>query len=232
MKHKIKLLITLFGVFLIGCNDSSDGDSNPLGIKEQGGTVTFLASVLQDQQGIWRFHFKPSVDVKITKVEGSINNQAQGSVAGDGTTVFTVADGFSIEIDPPNDGEVWAITITGKIASDNKDFNSTVNYTVPQGTNNAVNNVTFQVSTQQGQQGGTVFLIIPSVDIKIEKVDVTQNNQASAITGDGTTTFTSVNGLTLGEYTTTQGDVFTFAFTGKIANDRSAFTSSTSYTIP
>ncbi len=233
MKNKFKILFVVVGVLLIGCSDDNNDSTNPLGTTPVGGggDVTFQVSIQQDQQGDWYFVFKPNVSIKLIKIDGTVNNQTE-TVNGDGNTVYTTAEGFSIGPVDIATGESWGFVITGKIANDNSDFTSSVNYTIPNNTGGGTNDVTFQVSAQQGQQGGTVFFLTPSVDIRIDKLDVTQNNQSTTITGDGTTIFTNTNGLTVGEYTTTTGDQFTFVFTGKIAASNNNFTSTVSFTVP
>lgn len=234
MRYITKIIMLVLVLFLINCSDSKDGNSNPLGLEPLGGgSVTFQVSVQQDQQGLWYFVFKPSASIKVTKVEASKNNQSEGSIQGDGTTVYAAADPFSVQVNNPSDGEKWTFVVTGKIADDNKDFTSTVNYTIPQGTGGGAGNVTFDVSVHQ-QQGQNGFLLKPSVDIKLAKIELTLNGQsAGTVNGDGTTVFTNASGLFLSlNAAATSGEKWDFIVTGTIANDGKAFSSNITYTVP
>ncbi len=226
----ILILFTILGLLIIGCGDKSNPTKvEPIG----GGNVTFQVSIQQNQQGDWYFLFIPSVNVKLTKIDVSLNNQPQETVMGDSTTTYTTEEGFSTQASNPSDGEEWTFTISGKIASDNKEFTATVNYTIPQGTGSGTEDVTFQVSVQQDQQGASYFVFNPSVDIKFTKLDATLNGQpAGTINGDGTTIYTVAQGFSVPVVPTSSGEEWVFVITGKIASNDKIFTSTVNYTIP
>lgn len=235
MRNIIKTLLAVLALFLIGCNDSSNNNSNPIGFNPigGGGNVTFQLSLEQNQQGINVVFFKPSVDIKLIKIVTTLNNQQTEEIAGDGTTVYKVSEGFSIEPTNVKTGDVYSFVITGKIATDNKDFTTTVNFTIPQVNDGGANNVTFQVSVQQDQQGGSVFLFNPNVDIKLDKLDATLNGQAAGtVNGDGATIYTVADGFPITVNNPSSGDKWVFVIIGKIAKDGKAFTSTINYTVP
>jgi hypothetical protein len=217
----MKMLITLFFsiilFFFIGCSDDNNSDSNPFGPEQTSGSVTFQVSIQQDQQIGSFFHFKPSVDVKITKVVGVLNNQSY-NIDGDPNAVMTVAEGFSITVSNPQAGDQWLFTITGKIASTGSDFTSTVNFTVPAGFTDTTNNVSFEIGSQAGQQGDVEFLFKPSVDVIILKVDVEMGGQTDMVEGDNTTIYNANTWYVLAGYNgVASGQKWTFKFTGKIS---------------
>lgn len=239
MKNKMKIILTLFGLFLISCsNDNSN--NNPIGPDQfgdggtggTGGEITFKIGITQHQNDTY-FEFVPSVDFKLTKLDASLNNQNQGTVNGDGNTVYTPGEPLLAGPATPSDGEKWTFLITGKIANSNKDFSVTVNYTVPQGTGVGAGNVTFTVSVEQDQQGGSIFLFKPSVDIKLTKLDAKLNGQAAGtVNGDGTSIYTVANGFAINVNNPSSGENWSFIITGTIANDGKAFTSNVNYTVP
>ncbi|MEE9429584.1 MAG: hypothetical protein V3V16_00990 [Melioribacteraceae bacterium] len=233
MKGTIKIVLAVLFLLMIGCNDSNNNSSNPLGLEPLGGEVSFEISLLQNQQGKNVVFFKPSVDVKIVKIVATLNTQQAEEITGDGTTVFKASDGFSIEPANIKTGDVYKFVITGKIAKDSKDFTTTVNFTVPQVTGGGTGNVTFVVSVHQ-QQGQSGFLFKPSVDFKLTKFEATLNgNPAGEITGDGTSIYTVAGGLFISLNTPpASNEKWDFVITGTIDNDGKGFTSNINYTVP
>lgn len=234
MKNIILLTISLLILFLFGCNKNDNGDANPVGLgtNSGNGNVTFQINIVQDQQGTLYFHFKPNVDVKIVKVDAILNNQTY-TTNGDGSTVYTSAEGFSIEVSNTKTGDSWSFTITGKVGSNNQDFTSNTKYTVPAGFGGGAGTVSFEIKSQPGQQGGTDFLFKPSVDVKIIKVDVQMGNATDEVNGDGTTIYSSNNWQVLAGYNDVEsGQQWSFTFVGKTAADDKDFTVTENYIVP
>jgi len=234
MKNLIKIIISLFLLFFIGCSKHSD-DTNPIGINPIGGgngNVTVQVSIQQDQQGLYYFLFKPSVSVKLNKIDATLNNNTE-TVNGDGTTTFSPTEGFSIQVNNPATGDQWSFSITGKIASDNKDFTSTVNYTVPQGFTGGTSLVAFEITSQLGQNNSVEFLFNPSADVKITKVDVEMGGATDVVNGDGTTIYSSTNWYVLAGYNdVASGQQWSFNFIGTIAANNQNYSVTANYTVP
>ena len=235
MKNLIKLLLILFLLAFFGCKEEN-GVTNPTGIDPLGGgnsgNVSFQVSINQDQQHGIYFHFIPSVDVKIIKVEGTINGQTS-TVNGDENTVITVAEGFSVTANNPEAGDLWSFKITGKIASNNSDFTTTVNYTVPANFTGVSDNVTIEIGSQNGEQESVEFLFKPNVDIKITKVDVQMGGATDEVTGDGTTVYAGNSWYTLAGYTGVEsGQQWSFTFSGTIASNNQNYSVTSNYTVP
>jgi len=232
----MKILITLFFsiiLFLfISCGDDDNSDSNPFGPDQTSGSVTFQVSIQQDQQIGTYFHFKPSVDVKVIKVVGVLNGQIY-NIDGDPNTVMSAAEGFSVTVSNPETGDQWSFTITGKIASNNSDFTSNVNYTIPAGFQGTTNSVSFEIGYQAGQQGDVEFLFKPSVDVIITKVDVEMGGQTDMVEGDNTTIYNADTWYILAGFNgVASGQTWTFKFTGKISATNQEYSITTQYTVP
>jgi hypothetical protein len=96
--------------------------------------------------------------------------------------------------------------------------------------------VTFQVSTQQGQQGGINFQFKPSTNVTVTQVTASLPAQQfnDVIQGDGTTVFDTQNGFSIGEYQgVASGQQWTFNVQGKIGNAQGqTFNVNTNFTVP
>lgn len=95
-------------------------------------------------------------------------------------------------------------------------------------------NVTFTVSSNQGQQG-VIFIATPSVSIKITKVTVSLPAQqfTDVLSDDGTTTYNANEAVQLEEYTgVASGQQWTFQFEGTLASNNQAYNVTSNYTIP
>lgn len=237
MKYLASIIILLFTLLIISCSNNNSGITSPAGTNPFGGgnnnsNVTFQVSIQQDQQHGIYFHFIPSVDVKIIKVDGTINGQTL-TISGDANTTFTVAEGFSVTVNNATAGEQWSFKIIGKIASNNQDFTSTVNYTVPQGFGGNTGTVTFEIKSQPGQENSTDFLFKPNVDVKITKVDVEMGGATDVVTGDGTTVYSGNNWYVLAGYGgVASGQQWKFTFNGKLAANSQDYAVTVTYTIP
>lgn len=235
MKNLIKIFLTLFFLSFFGCKEEN-GITNPTGNDPFGGgnngNVSFQVSINQNQQIGAYFHFIPSVDVKIIKVEGTINGQTS-IVNGDVNTIITVAEGFSISAINPEAGDQWSFKITGKIASNNSDFTITVNYIIPANFSGESSSVTIEIDVQQGQEGSIEFLFKPNVDIKVTKVDAQMGDFTDELSGDGTTVYSANNWYTLAAYNGVEsGQQWSFTFTGTIANNNQNYNVTSTYTVP
>lgn len=235
MKNLIKIFLTLFILSFIGCKEEN-GITNPTGIAPLGGgnnnNVSFQVSINQNKELGAYFHFKPSVDVKIIKVDGTINGQTS-TVNGDVNTIITVAEGFSISAINPEAGDVWSFKITGKIAVNNTDFTSTVNYTIPANFSGETSSVTIEINTQPGQEGSIEFLFKPNIDIKITKVDVQMGDFTDELTGENITVYAANNWYTLAAYNGVEsGQQWSFTFNGTIANNNQNYNVTSNYTVP
>ncbi len=92
--------------------------------------------------------------------------------------------------------------------------------------------VSFEVKTQPGNQGGTLFLIKPSVDVKIQKVVVKIQNFTDELQGDPNTVYKKDTWYELEEYTgVQQGQQWTFDITGQIAASGQSFNVTVNYTV-
>ena len=237
MKFLITTFFLLFTVLIVSCNNHNSGNTNPVGISPIGkgngnSNVTFQVSIQQDQKHNLYFHFIPSVDVKIIKVDATVNNQTS-TINGNPNAIMTVAEGFSIMVTTVKTGDNWTFKITGKIAGNNQDFTSTVNYTIPQGYEGNTTNVTFEITSQPGQENSTEFLFKPNVDVKITKVDVEMGGATDVVTGDGTTVYLSNNWYVLAGYNgVSTGQQWSFTFSGKTAENNQDYKVTIKYTIP
>ena len=136
MKNILIFLTSIMLIFSIGCSDdSSDSDSNPLGIGGLGGqgSVSFTIGSTNGQQGGIIFTATPSVDVKITQVTVSLPAQQYTDVLqGDGTTVFSANQSAQLdEYVGAEKGQQWSFKFEGTLAADGKVFDVTSNYTIP-----------------------------------------------------------------------------------------------------
>lgn len=155
MKKIIFYLVSLIFILSTGCSDDSSvtsPTSGGLGIGDDGGTgtgggsVTFKIAnqVLQegydfdnDGQADDSFYLtaSPSVSVKINNVKIEIPNDANfDTVQGDGTSVFAANQAVQINTTPyynVGSGQKFTLKISGKLASNDQEFNVTVEYTVP-----------------------------------------------------------------------------------------------------
>lgn len=153
MKNILRYILLLMIAFY-GCSNKNN-DSNPVtsgiigtptGDNNNGGNVTFTIGQFtanegndfnQDGQADESFYLtaKPSVNVKITKVDVQIpNNENFDSIEVDGTTVYNANEEVQINSDPyfnVNSGQQFTIIFTGTIADNNQNFNVTSEYTVP-----------------------------------------------------------------------------------------------------
>ncbi|MCB0730204.1 MAG: hypothetical protein KDC88_04145 [Ignavibacteriae bacterium] len=235
MKKLIILSLMFLFTFFIGCKEES-GVTNPNGINSIGdgnsGSVTFQVSIQQDQQHGIYFHFKPSVDVKIAKIDGTINGQTS-SIDGDINSVMTVAEGFSISVYNAEARDKWSFKIAGKIASNNNDFVASVDYTVPADFTGGTSNVTIEINSQPGNDGSVQFLFKPSVDIKITKVNVEMGGATDELTGDNTTVYNGNNWHVLAGYTGVEsGQDWSFTFTGTIVSNNQSYSVTSKYKVP
>ena len=96
-------------------------------------------------------------------------------------------------------------------------------------------NVTFTVTTQQGQQG-VDFVFTPSTNVTVTQVTVSLPAQGfqENVQGDGTTVFGPGNAFSVGEYTgVASGQQWTFQVTGKIGSATgTAYNVTANLTIP
>lgn len=125
---------------------------------------------------------------------------------------------------------LFFIWITG--CSD--DAGGTITDPFGSGGTSGTGNVTFTVSSTQGQQG-VIFIATPSVSIKITKVTVSLPAQqfTDVLTDDGTTTYNANQAVQLDEYTgVASGQQWTFQFEGTIASNNQAYNVTSNYTIP
>lgn len=140
MKKIALFIILTILVLLTGCG--KDSSNNPI-ISGGGGTVgggngsvTFTVSSETDQQGGIIFSASPSVSVKVTKVTVSVPaQQYTESFQLDGTTVVNANVSAQFLQYPTNSGvasgQKWTFKFEGKLASNNKVFDTTANYTIP-----------------------------------------------------------------------------------------------------
>ncbi|MCW8848871.1 MAG: hypothetical protein OQJ81_02750 [Melioribacteraceae bacterium] len=231
MKYFLRILFVLLVGFL-GCSDDNNSDTNPFGPGSSASDVTFSVSIHQDQQHGAYFHFKPSVDVKIIHVVGVLNNQTY-NIDGDPNSTMTTAEGFSVTVSNPKAGDKWTFTITGRIASNNNDFTSILNYSVPLEFVSSTNNVSFVIDLQQGAQGDIEFLFKPSVDVIITKVDVEMGGATDLVEGDATTVYQADTWYSIAGYNGVEsGQKWTFVFTGKVSGSNQDYSVSADYTVP
>jgi len=102
------------------------------------------------------------------------------------------------------------------------------------GPNGLNNQVSFSISQQAGNFGGTEFLFKPSQDVKISKIISALNEQNFA----DTTSFNNTNYVyskdttyIVGEYTGVQnGQQWKFTFSGTMGQNNSGYTVTSNYT--
>lgn len=125
MKHVILLfLFVLSVIYAIGCKSNTTGplDSN----------VTFAMSSGAGTTGTI-FAFKPSVDVKLTRVIVSLPSQPFFDTLTDaGTYVYSKDTVYNIsEYTGVTTGQQWKFYFTGSTTSNSAFTDATANYTVP-----------------------------------------------------------------------------------------------------
>ncbi len=96
------------------------------------------------------------------------------------------------------------------------------------------NTVTFTMGTQTGAGGGVQFTWQPSVDVKVTKLILSTTGFSDTITDNSGSTYTANQPWAYGnEYTgVTSGQQWQFNFTGTLASNNQAFTSTANLTIP
>jgi hypothetical protein len=139
MKKIISLLFSLLLLFAVGCSDNavSGNTTGGLGGNTGGGTntgnVTFTINSQNGQNGGIELLAKPSVDVTINSVNVKVPAENfDETYQGDGVTVFPKDQWVSInEYTGVTSGMKFVITFVGKTSPDKKDFNVSVNYSIP-----------------------------------------------------------------------------------------------------
>jgi len=139
MKKLIFTFLPLLFIHFNGCSNDGGTGANPFGAGGNGGgtgNVTFTVSVVQDGQGQQFFQFAPSTNVVVDQVRAQCTpQQIDETVQGDGQTVYSPNDGFSIGPIPQGSlqtGNLWTFTLQGKLESaTGTAYNVNSTYTVP-----------------------------------------------------------------------------------------------------
>lgn len=113
-----------------GCN-KNDGIMGPNNMNQQ---VSFAISQQNGYYGGTQFLFRPSVDVKITRIISKYNNQqfADTISYGNQNYVYSKDTTYLInEYTGVENGQQWIFDFTGSIpGQNNSNYNTTTNYTV------------------------------------------------------------------------------------------------------
>lgn len=154
MKNLLFYTLSVLMFITIGCSDDASvtsPNSGGLGIGDGngggsgGGSVTFKIANQKLQEGYdfdndgqadesFYLTASPSVAVKISTVKIEIPNDANfDTIQGDGTSVFAANQAVQLNSTPYYNvasGQKFTIKFSGKLASDDKAFDVTVEYTV------------------------------------------------------------------------------------------------------
>jgi hypothetical protein len=137
MKKIISLLVSVLLLIAAGCSDNPTSSTGGIGDGNNGGTnsgtVTFTIMSQAGQNGGIEFYTKPSVDITITSVNVKVPAENYDETyQGDGTTIYP-KDQWQLmdEFTGVTSGMQFTFIFVGKTSPDKKDFNVTVNYTVP-----------------------------------------------------------------------------------------------------
>ena len=128
--------------------------------------------------------------------------------------------------------KILILLIIAIVTSCNKDDDGGGNPFLPGlgGGNNS--GVSFEVKTQPGNQGGTIFLLKPNQDVKIQKVIVQVQNFTDEVLGDPNTIYKKDTWYELEEYTgVQQGQEWSFNIIGQVAANGQSFNVTVKYTV-
>jgi len=133
-KMKKTLLLTAIAalLFVWGCKDDGTG-TNPFDPGGTGGDVTFTMTG-QGNANEYYFYFKPSVDVKITRLLASLPAQNYTDTATNNNVnyIFSKDTAYTwYNYTGINSGQQWTFTFTGSTASNNTAYTVSSNFTVP-----------------------------------------------------------------------------------------------------
>ncbi len=132
MKKTLLLTAITALLFVWGCKDDGTG-TDPFGPGGTGGDVTFTMTG-QGNSTSYYFYFKPSVDVKITRLLASLPAQNYTDTATNNNVnyIFSKDTAYTwYEYTGINSGQIWTFTFTGTIASNNTAYTASSNFTVP-----------------------------------------------------------------------------------------------------
>lgn len=134
----MKYLSILFFLFVLtiysGCGSDSTGGNGGIGPGGGGGgTVTFTMQG-QANGANYNFYFKPSVDVKVSRIIANLPAQPYADTITNTNTAYVFSKDSSYtwyEYQGITTGQAWNFVFTGNIVSDGSAYTSTANFTVP-----------------------------------------------------------------------------------------------------
>lgn len=129
MKSIILLVIIVLTLSLYSCGSDSTTGGGPIG-PGGGGAVTFTMSGQGDINN-YNFGFKPSVDVKISRIVASVQGFAD-TVASDPNYVYSKDTTYSwYGYSGVQQGQAWTFTFTGSLVSNNQAYTVNSGFTIP-----------------------------------------------------------------------------------------------------
>lgn len=259
---KMGFLLLVLVIVSACSNNSKDGDINPIGTNLGGsGEVKVTIGITTGQYDLDQdgnldeaviFTATPNVSVNITKVTYSLPaQQINDSYTLDGTAESPANQPENFLFAPTSSivtGQQWTFQFEGKTSSDEKSFNTSVNFTVPNGFGDVTGggNVTITIGTSTEQQDidndGNLdevlyFTGTPSVNIKLSKVTASLAAQQYSESFDFSTVAefqANVPGKLIGYLKSNiiKDQQWTFRFEGITTSDNKQFDITANYTIP
>lgn len=135
MKFIYLILIAFSVVYASSCNNDSSSGSGGIGPGGGGGTgsVTFTMQGQGDPTS-YNFYFKPSVDVKVSKIIAKLaaQNFTDTVVNNAPNYVFSKDSSYTwYNYTGVQTGQAWSFTFTGNINSGGSAYTSSANFNVP-----------------------------------------------------------------------------------------------------
>lgn len=131
------ILMICFSFLLVSCSkDGDDGGSNPLtpGLtgNQNNNSVQIEVSHLESKeyQNAVEFYFKPSANIKVSKVDVSVMD-FKDELDGDNQTIYQAEQWYLISAyEGVEEGQKWSFKFTGVLAENNQSYTVTSVYTV------------------------------------------------------------------------------------------------------
>ncbi len=134
MKYFTILFFLLALTFYSSCGSDSSG-SGGIGPGGGGGTGSVTFTMQGQANGAnYNFYFKPSVDVKVSRIIANLPAQPYSDTVTNTNTAYVFSkDSFYTwyEYNGITTGQAWNFIFSGNIVSGGSAYTSTVNFTVP-----------------------------------------------------------------------------------------------------
>lgn len=135
MKYLSILFSLLALTFYSSCGSDSTGGSGGIGPGGGGGTGSVTFTIQGQATGAnYNFYFKPSVDVKVSRIIANLPAQPYSDTITNTNTAYVFSkDSFYTwyEYQGITTGMAWNFVFSGNIVSGGSAYTSTANFTVP-----------------------------------------------------------------------------------------------------